>query len=126
MRFGVTLLLGGLAFSAFAYFWQNPKLLETDGTIVTSSVAPQMRRAGARNLKYEYSVNGMHYTGEGYIRYSTQYDSSFNAGAPIHVYFKRQDPAVSYLIAPSRLPLVIAGVIFGALGAVIIAFSWTR
>ena len=126
MRFGVTLLLCGLAFSASAYFWQSPALRETDGTILVSSVAPQMRRGAARNLKYEYSANGQHYTGESYVRYATQYDSSFSVGSPVHVYFERRNPAVSYIVRPSRLPFVIGGVIFGALGAVVIAFSWTR
>lgn len=126
VRFGITLLIFSLVFSAFAYLWQNPALLETDGTIVASSVAPQMRRSAARNLKYEYSADRKHYTGESYVRYATQYDSSFSVGAPIHVYFERRNPAVSYIVRPSRLPFVIGGVIFGALGVVVIAFSWTR
>lgn len=125
MRFGITLLLLGIVFSMFAYFWQSPALRETDGTIIASSVAAQMPR-GARNLRYEYSFDGKRYVGESYIRYAPQYDSFFTVGAPVHLYFERQNPAVSYVDRPSRWPLIIGGVIFGAGGAVIIAFSCTR
>ena len=127
MRFGIALLLVGLVFSAVAYFWRSPALLETNGTIVSSSVAPQR----GPHVQYEYSVQGKRYVGEGYvrrpyIRYASQYDSSLSVGAPVPVYFERRNPAVSYIIRPSRLPLIISGVIFGAIGALITALTWTR
>jgi Protein of unknown function (DUF3592) len=126
VRFGIGFLVCALLAIAFAYFWHYPKLSETDGTIVASAVAPQMRLAAARNLKYDYSVDGKRYTGQSYIRYAAQYDSLFGVGAPIHVYFERQNPAASYVRRPSPLPLMIFGVIFGAIGAAIVAFAWSR
>ena len=98
----------GIALLLVGCFWHTPQLTRTTGVIVESRPAS----VGARYIVYEYTAHGVRYHGHRLVRYAAQYESMFEVGRSIPVFFVTNDPEDTY--GPNA-PRIQAFIIIGAL-----------
>jgi hypothetical protein len=121
---GVTLLVVGILITLLGCFWHYPPLTATNGVIVE---ARPLTAVAAYHIIYEYEADGVHHRGERVWRYVSQFNSFYQVGSRIPVYFVTAHPEISY--GPNRplsARIIITGVFFAVAASGVIFFAWPR
>lgn len=108
-------VLIGATLIVIGFLWHVPALTRTEGVIVESQ-----RIAGgtsARDITYEYVVNGVRYRGRRFLSYAAHFEGAYDVGHSFTVFYPPSHPETSYgpnLPRQNALPV---------LGGCILAFA---
>ena len=123
LSFGYVCLGVGIAFLFVGWFWHFPRVTHTNAVIIESVRVPSARMLN--RVTYEYTANGMRYRGQCLTRLGSQPARFLEVGESFPVYFVTNKPQVSYAPLPPRISIfIVFGILFSALGAVLIFFTW--